>query len=188
MSAPYFTVAEARALKPLNNVTLYPDAAITAARDVAQTALEEACAVAFTPSAFTDTVVSPGTTKLLLRPRLRSVDWVETLDGTPIDPTWAYTTVEGIAYMATGWPAGPLVVSGEHGYDAPPPRVARAALLLTKRFLVDSPISDRATSHQSPDGATEFYVTAGRGGAFFDVPEANAVVELYGIRSGLLVA
>ncbi len=102
----------------------------------------------------------------------------------------SWTQSDGRVYREGGWTAGRrnVVITGTRGYPYPPPRVGRAALLLAKRFLVDSPHSDRATSITTEDGTTQFLVTAGVRQAVTDVPEANAVIEEYGLRGAFAVA
>lgn len=185
--ADWFTIAEARAVKPLEKV-IYTDALIVAARALAQSAIEDACGVAFTPTAFTGQVVyANGGADIFLRPRLLTVTTV-TQAGTAVTLTDVEVGPDGVAYRPNGWPAGRLVVAGTYGYAAPPERVKRAAIQLAKRYLVDTPINDRTTSLTTVDGNTERFVTAGLGTTLFDVPEVNAVVQLYGVRPGLAVA
>jgi hypothetical protein len=188
----YFTVSDARALRALRltESPLYSDLDIAAARVAAETALEDACAVAFVPRYFSQTSYSARRQPLLAIPRvarLRSIRSA-TADGVPVDVSSAVLLGDGTVYLATNWPAGSLVVRGEHGYDSAPPRVARAALKLAKSYLVDSAISDRTMRHTNQHGETEIFVTEGRGGAEFSLPECNAVVDRYGVRSGFLVA
>ena len=109
---------------------------------------------------------------------------------------------DGRLYLATGWSTGwsasspgaatrgrrNVVIKGTYGYPYPPPRVSRAALLLAKRFLVDLPVSDRATSLTTQDGTTQFLVTAGVRQAITDVPECNAVIREYGVRQAFAIA
>ena len=184
-----FTIAQARALPPLNSTQTYSTQQIVDARTMAENAIEDACGVALVPRYFSHSTYSASTRpSLLLKPRLRSLRSV-TADGVAVSIATAVTTPEGSAELTdTSWPAGNLAITGEHGYDACPPRVARAALLLAKRFLVASPVSDRSMAHTNDDGSTDIFVTAGRGGAPTDVPEANAVIALYGVRAGLCVA
>lgn len=181
--APYFTIGEARRLSPLQDAETYPDAAIDAARVMAESALEDACSVAFVPREFTVQVDGRGRCDLLLpivRPLTISA---ATIDGTAVVVGDVELYDDGRVYLERGWGAGRrnITLTGTHGYPSPPPRVARAAMLLAKRFLVDSPVSDRATSMTTEDGTTQFLVTAGVRQAVFDVPECNAVVELYGM-------
>lgn len=184
-----FSIAQARAVKPLNNTDTYTAAAITEARTLAEMALEDACGVAFVPRYARRSFDGSGSGDLLLPPLARTVT-VGSIDGTALTSS-ELADLEiydsGVLYNPLGWTAGRRNVSltYTHGYPSPPPRVGRACLLLAKRFLVDSPIHDRATSVTTDDGTTSFFVTAGVRDAVFDVPEANAVVEEYGMRFGV---
>jgi hypothetical protein len=188
----YFTIAEARAMPPLGNATKYPDADITAARDTAESALEDACGIAFVPRAFTLTIPARAytTSTILLPPRTTAITSA-TDAGVAIDVSLAEFDPSGSVYLPAGWTARRISVTGTAGYAAPPLRVKRAALLLTKRLLVDTPVNDRATQITNPGGVSESYVTAGRllgkQVQMFDVPEINVVVRLYGMRHGDMI-
>lgn len=185
-----FSIADARRVKPLDNTTTYPAARIAEARTLAETALEEACHVAFAPTYFRLRLDGNGRTDLLL-PIVRPLTvTAATVDGASLTAADLELYDDGRVYYEGGWSAGRrnVVITGTHGYPFPPPRVGRAALLLAKRVLVDSPVSDRATSMTTEDGTTQFLVTAGVRQAVFDVPECNAVVIDYGLRDAFAVA
>ncbi len=189
----FFTLADARMLPGPNGGVLkdpikYPDAAILAARDMASDAIEHAANVRFTPHYFTETLDGARGQYVRLRTaRPRSLMAV-TINATTV--TDAQLLADGRVYRELGWAADPrgIVIAGTAGYDRVPARVAHAALLLAKRWLVDTNISDRATTTTNSDGSAQYFVTAGVKGALFDVPEANAVIEDYGIRKGRMVA
>ena len=174
-----FTIAQARALNPLSDVVRYPTQRIVDARTMVETALEDACGVAFVPRYRRESLNGSGSTEVALAmPRVRSIR-AGTLDGTALtvdDLAAIVPSGPGIIYTPSGWTRGFInyAISYEHGYDTPPPRVSNAALLLARRYLVDSPVSDRATSLTTEDGTTQFLVTAGVRQAVFDIPEANA--------------
>lgn len=183
-----FTVAQARAVNPLADTVKYPPQKIIEARTLVETALEDACGVAFVPRYRREQVNGQGGRELVLSmPRVRSIRSAS-LDGT------AFTAGEladivpsgtSVVYTPNRWTAGfrNYEVVYEHGYDEPPPRVTNAALLLARRYLVDSPVSDRATSLTTEDGTTQFLVTAGVRQAVFDIPECNAVVAQYSLNA-----
>lgn len=180
-----FSLAEARALKPLDNTTTYPTTDVIAARVLAECALEEACGVAFVPTYKREKIDGNGTTDVLLKARPLSVTSA-TVGGVEVaDLSTLELYADGRLYNPSMWTAGRrnIEVKYTYGYPFPPPRVGRACLLLAKRFLVDSPISDRVTTMTTPEGGTQFYVTAGVRDAVFDVPEANAVVQRYGLET-----
>ena len=184
-----FTIAEARMTKPLDDVATHPSQRIIDARTLAETALEEACSVAFVPRYFTERLDGKRDTDLLLSTVRPLTITACTVDGVTVAPSELELYADGRVYRQAGW--GTLrrgvTITGTHGYASPPPRVSRAAILLAKRFLIDSPVSDRATSLTTEDGTTQFLVTAGVRQAVFDIPECNAVVELYGLRDAYAV-
>jgi hypothetical protein len=190
----WFTTADARALPGpgggvLSDATKYPDAVIEAARAMAQDAIEHAACVYFTPTAFSEVFDGTGRGVLRLgtvRPLMLTAAVV---DGVTVTDAVLYT--DGRVYRAAGWPATArqnVTISGTAGYAAVPPRVAHAALMLTKRWLVDTHVSDRATTVTGQDGSSQYFVTAGVKGAMFDVPEVNAVLGDYGVRRGRMIA
>lgn len=191
---PYFTVAEARTASylggALSSATTYPDTVIEAMRTAVQDALENACGVAFTPRTVTEVFDGSGTTSLLLKwPRVTAVS-AASVGGTALtasELTALKTYADGRVYNSNRWATGygNVSITYTHGYATVPGRVKRAALLLTRRFLIDSPVSDRATSMTGQDGTTQFLVTAGVRNAIFDVPEANAIFLEYGMRAGV---
>lgn len=180
-----FSLADARALAPLNNTSTYSNAEIIAARTLAETALEDACGTAFVPRYSYETLSGAATEFAQLKRRpIRAIRSVSVDDTALTSAQLAALAFSGrTVYRETdGFDLGfsNVTVGYEHGMDYPPPRASRACLLLARSFLVDSTISDRATSISNEDGVTTFVVTQGVRGAAFNVPEANAVVQEYG--------
>jgi hypothetical protein len=175
----YFTVAELRATEnKLGDVDAFPDDDLDAMRQTVEEAFEheEAANVAFVPRLRTETFSGSGTERLVVSAaRVRSAVSA-TADGEPLDVTAARAVTKRGLWLPATWPAGDsnLVVTYEHGYDAPPLRVKRAALILAK-----GPIDDRAT--QVPDGAGGAInlATPGLFGARFGIPEVDAVIAQY---------
>jgi hypothetical protein len=182
-----FTEAEARAVKPLDDTNKYTDAEIIAGRTLAEAALEDACGLSFVPRYFREKVDGLGVGDVLLtKPRPLTIT-AATVDGTALSADQLADLElyrDGRVYNPSGWAEGRrnVVLTGTAGFQFPPPRVGRACLLLAKRFLVDSPLNDRTTVFNHGDGSSEFFVTAGVRDAVFDVPEANAIVQDYGVR------
>ncbi len=176
-----FSIAQARALRPLQDTTAYPTTAIVDARTYAETALEAACGVSFVPRYGTATVDGSGGRGLWgLPPRITKIRSVSVggvahtagqLAALALRPT-------GLLYSPTAWTSGygNYTVGFEHGYPYAPPRITRAALLLARQQLVASPVDDR-TSRVVQDGGTIDYLTSQ--GAGFDIPEVNAAVAAY---------
>jgi hypothetical protein len=195
-----FTLASLRALNPFTvngtpNTTTYPTADLITARTLAEDALEHACGVAFVPRYFRTKVDGSGGADVLLPPRPLTVTSVivgassasagTTLTADELADLELYD--DGRVYNPTGWAQGRhnVEIKGSHGYVTPPARVGRAARLLAKRWLVDTPMSDRATSIRNDDGSMQFFVTAGVRDMLFDVPECNVIVDDYGLNSGI---
>ena len=178
-----FTVADARAMSPLADTSKYPTAKIEAVRTLVEEAIEDACGVAFVPRYRRETLSGTGLQDLpLSRARIRSVRSAS-VDGTALTSTeLAELDIHSARYLnwSNYWDTGygNVIVGYEHGFDYPPARIARAALLLAKRWLVDGPIDDRATSLVTEDG-TFSLTTPGIRGAMFDLPEVNAAIEEY---------
>lgn len=193
--AQYFTVAEARALAPLQDMGKYPDADIDAMRVAVEEALEHACGVAFVPrvtTPITEILDGDGTDEIVLkdwaRPITISAATVSTIALTSDQLAALVLSADGTIYSPALWTRGRRNVSitYTHGWPAVPGRVKRAAIRGTKRFLVDTPVNDRAISIvNSEDGTVQRLVTAGVGAAIFDIPELNAIVNEYGVRFGV---
>jgi hypothetical protein len=179
-----FSIADARAVKPLENTTTFTTAKIVAARTLAEQALEDACGVAFVPRYTRETLTGYGATTLVARwPRVRTVRSA-TVDDTALtvgELADLKVLPSGEIYNPGRWTNGfaSTVVAYEHGYDSPPLRVSRACLLLAKNWLVDGPIDDRATSLSTDDGIVTL-ATPGLRGSTFGIPEVEAVVQEYG--------
>jgi hypothetical protein len=181
-----FSIAQARALDPLGDTARYTTQMITDARTLAETALEDACGVAFVPRYRRESFSGIGMTQTMLgMPRVTAIRSLQ-LDGSDVtDLSTVVPIGSGTIYYPAGFTRGfgNYAIAYEHGWASPPPRVSNAALLLARRYLVDSPVSDRATSMTTDDGTTQFLVTAGVRQAVFDIPEANAVVAQYGLNA-----
>jgi len=174
-----FTVRDAEARLPDLDA-----AAHRAGRTLAEEALEDACGVAFVPRYALDTYDGNGRT--LLRPRRRHVRKVRsvTVDGvayTPEQLAEVKISETGRLYSPAGWPTGygNIVIGYEHGYDFPPARAGNAALLLLERWRADQPTGERVVAG-SIDRVSFRLAVAGKDGEVFDVPEANAIVAMYG--------
>lgn len=184
-----FTITQARALSPLNNASTYPTSAIVDARTMVETALEDACGVAFVPRYKREAVSGVGSREVLLSmPRVRAIRSVM-LDGATI----------GVSALATVMPSGPGVidypdtwttgfrnyeVAYEHGYDYPPPMATLAALTWAKSILVKGPIDDRTTAFTTEDG-TFSMSTPGVRGAYSGLPVVDAFIGQYNLIAGI---
>jgi hypothetical protein len=99
-----------------------------------------------------------------------------------------------LTYSPTGlvsgysWTCGVsnIVVGYEHGWASPPQRITRAALMLTKAWLVSGPVDDRTTVLSSPEsGITATLAVPGRGGSIFGLPEVDATCQQYSLVCGI---
>jgi hypothetical protein len=183
-----FSIAQARALKPLDATGTYTTAKLLEARTMVETALEDACGVAFVPRYARGLFSGSGRSTLLLPPRTRTVRSVG-LDGAAVAQTGLDTMLvlpTGELYYPSWWGQGfaNYEIAYEHGYDYPPPRVSQAALLWCKNFLVKGPIDDRTTSVVSEDG-TFALSTPGMRGAMVGIPEVDAVIQQYSMVGGI---
>lgn len=182
-----FTIAQARAVKPLDNATLYPLAAIVETRTLVEQALEDACGVAFVSRYTREVFDGAGMSTLLAhRPMITALRAVA-LDGAAVstmDLATIHGNVNGRLYYPATWITGygNYSVAYEHGYTSPPLRVTQAALLLAKNWLVKGPIDDRTTAFSTEDG-TYSLSTPGLRGASFGIPEVDATVQDYSLRA-----
>jgi hypothetical protein len=188
-----FGLAELRALDL--KAAVFPTDQLARVRALAESALEDACGVAFVPRFARDRVSGNHQRgdvagPLLLPRRRASAIRTVSVDGIALtSDELAELTLDtdtGELHRPGGWTRGVrnIEVAYEHGWPAPPPRVARAALKLAERVLVGdrSDLSDRATSLTN-DAGTQLLVVAGVRGMLFDVPECNVVVDAYGYPS-----
>lgn len=191
----YFTPDEARAQESaISNPDTYPDAIIDAMRVAVETDLEKACGVAFVQRTATETLRGPFSHELCVSWSRPTSVVACTIDRYDLD-------ADALANL-TPYPDGAIerrwfwthqdrnreakvVITYTHGYadGELPGRVKRDAIKLTKRFLVETPISDRATQITNPDGSSQWVVQAGVFGAKYDIPELNALVIAYEERA-----
>ena len=155
------------------------------ARDVATYALEDACNTAFVRRRARLTAADRVALGMIALPHRRDVSLVSaTRDGAALTADdLAAMRVDGglISRPDTAGFGNRAEITYEHGWQAPPPRVARAAMLLAREWLQqekDSTIPDRASALDT-EGGNFRLVTAGIGGQLFDLPEVNAVVAEY---------
>lgn len=174
----YYTPGELRGrYSDLADRARWPDAELEENRQLVEESLERAARVAFEPRSATQTLSGHGHAYLrAMWPRLRRVLTAE-VDGVALDP--GATRVDGCyLVLAAGWPEGVanVRVTYEHGYDEPPRRLRRAALILAKNWLIRGPIDDRATQVLGVEGGVINLATPGVFGSVFGLPEVDAVI------------
>ena len=83
------------------------------------------------------------------------------------------------------WRRHPVTVAYEYGWASPPADLRRAALLRARHRInsVRSGVPDRATTFASTDGGTFTLATAGRGGSETGIPDVDAVLRRYDMRT-----
>jgi hypothetical protein len=112
----------------------------------------------------------------LTQPLAREVEAVN--DGTD----WTAGQLAGLTihngYAVGGsWTPGTLVtVTYTHGYDTPPLRIRRAAMIATRIWTTRGPVDDRATQIAA-DGATVNLSTPGVRGSVTGIPEVDAAIS-----------
>lgn len=179
--APYFTVAEFRARFPDLTSAAYPDTKVEEVRALAEQALEDEMGVSFVARSETETLSGDGTGSLRLgRGHVRDVT-AASIGGTALTAAELLLVLKEGRYLdyTNGWTAGTgnVVVTYTHGYDRPPLRVKQAAMVLTRDWLVQGPVSERALRIAVESG--ESLPTSGP--PFF-IPEVNEVVRAYSER------
>jgi len=185
-----FSLGRARKLSPLQDTTAYTNDAILEARTLAEDAIEDICGVSFVPR-YRHEEVSIESYGLLhgsrrnIRNVLQLSTFMTSADGgkqVPLPNLSGLQIVAGYeVYMPTlwNWFSRPIMMSYEHGYRFPPPRVANAALLLARRWAIESPWDERTTGFRTRDGGEMSILTASHSDPF-DLPEVVAVADAYG--------
>ena len=175
-----FTIAEARAVKPLDNTTAYTLQMIRDTRTLVEEALEDACGVAFVPRYKRETVMGTGSSRLVLsQPRVTAVRSISAIT----DTTSIVVHTSGVIYYPAGFARDTAyIVSYEHGHPSPPLPAKQAALALAKKFLLSGPVDDRTTTMSTEDG-TYVLSTPGMRGAIWGVPVADSFAAQYSQRA-----
>ncbi len=176
MNEPYFTVADLRArYTDLNAKT---DAELEAALLDAEEAIEDAADVAFVRRQRTQSFTGDGSFYFRAdRPQIRLVVAC-TIDGLAVE----LPTIFGKWWLrrAVGWPTNANVaVAYQHGYDAPPRQIRRAAMILTHEWALRGPVDQRATQIPTGDGGAINLATPGLLGSIFGLPEVDVAVKQY---------
>ena len=177
------TIPALRALKPLDNPAVYLTADLIDARTAAETALEDACGVAFVPRYFRERLDGSGGQDVLLDHVRPLTVTAATVDGSVVDASELELYRDGRVYRPGGWSRGRrnVELKGTAGYAFPPPRVGLAVQKLVKQILIQNPISDRAVSFQTDDGVVQYFLNEGVRGLCFSIPEAQVCVNEYAV-------
>jgi hypothetical protein len=184
---PYFTAAEFRTRYPDLTESRYPDATIDAWRTTAEQAFEKAAGVAFVPRQATEALYAANGTDRVLKANHRLVRAVSTATdsaGDAVDVTDSLADGSWLS-LTNGWPLddGPVTVTYTYGYDAPPEPVKQAVMMLTRVWMVEGPVTARATQIPTDTGGTINLATPGQFGSEFGVPAVDEILELYRRRT-----
>ena len=79
-------------------------------------------------------------------------------------------------------PGTQVAVTYTHGYDLPPYRIRRAAMIATRVWTTKGPVDDRATQIAA-DGATINLATPGVLGSVTGIPEVDAAITQHDHRA-----
>lgn len=178
----YFTVAEARRRRPLEDTTKYPAADIEEARALAERDIEDAAKDAFVRRYRRERISTYGSTKLVLswpnlqRVRYLAVDGVALTDDELAALEWRAV---GVVLCPQAAAKRTVDIAYEHGQAAPPGRIKNAALLLTKSYLLDTLVDDRAIRTVDDNGRETVYSAPGVRGIVFGIPEVQGAVDQY---------
>lgn len=184
------TVAEVRGIEDsTSDIGDYQTSDILRARTEVDAIFERACGgvLSFVPRYTLATVYAATWNGTLDVPHyflraVRSVSYVNVDGGvSPVDLTSGVDLSAGIRLNGYRWPCGRLLVGYEHGMDAPPPDVKRAAIAAIRRQLnlSRSGVEARAMSYTSPLGEVQRFPTPGLGPWVTGVPDIDAVLIDY---------
>ena len=185
-----FTIAQARASTPLNDTVKFSTQQIIDARTLVETALEDACGVAFVPRYRREAVSGSGTRNLLLSmPRVTAVR-PASVDGTDFtlgELAGVVPSGPGVIYAQNGWARGfgNYTVAYEHGWPSPPPRISQAALRWARHILAGTSQIDERYTSVSNDVGTFSLATPGLRGSVTGLPEVDAAIAEYSLRVGV---
>ncbi len=184
----YFTVAELRAQdSELANTVKFPDSRLETARVDAEEEIEHAADVAFVPRTASETVSGRGSPHIYAsRYRVRAIT-AAVIDGAAVTDLSTIRVVGSRRLRRdAGWPWGDrnIELTYLHGYDQPPRRIKRAALILAKEWLLEGPITQRATQIATGDGGVTNLATPGVFGSIVGLPEVDAAIRFYSEPKG----
>lgn len=174
----WFSIADARAQKPLEDTTKYPTAKIREKRQMAERALEAELHAAYVPRYEFEELRCPSggylafTWPLVRTVRSISVDGIAWTGGQLAEVT---VLSHGIRLPRT-WGTGVISVGYEHGFDSPGAEAPRIALRLARHYLVEGPGDDRAI-RVDVDSGSYLMSTPGMRGQRFGIPEVDAFVN-----------
>jgi hypothetical protein len=175
-----FDIAEARAIRPLNNTVDYPSATVMDMRTTVEDTIEKYTGAMVPRYAYETKNYPRWPDPLVLKHDVRAIRSVA-IDGVALSVD-QLNNLDIRAGLLHGLPGRPrwnstVTIGYEYGRDRPTERIRRAALLLTKIWLVSGPVDDRTSTFTSTEGGTYSLVTAGRGGSLVGIPEVDAAIK-----------
>lgn len=185
-----FSLGRARRMSPLQDTSAYTNDQILEVRTLAETAIEDICGVSFVPRYRHEEVGIEGYGLLRgSRRKIRNViqitSWMSSSTGgsqQPLPTLSGMQIINGTEVylpMIWNWYSRPIMMSYEEGYSFTPPRVSNAALLLARRWAIESPWDERTTGFRTRDGGEMSILTASHSDPF-DLPEVVAIADAYG--------
>ena len=181
--AHYFTLEELRLEQDVPGS--YPDSAVEPNQELAEQVIETACGAAFIPRRRVEiTAADRRGVVHLSKPFGREVEQVtDTYGNTWDEAELEHVLINGGAITGISFAAGqPLTVTYTHGYETPPARVRRAAMIATRIWTTRGPVDDRATQIAA-DGATVNLATPGLAGSVTGIPEVDAAIRQHDRRT-----
>ncbi len=175
----YFSLAQARSVdRSLEDVSRYPTAEVLATRQEVEEEFEAICEVSFVPR-FRRVVLRGRALPDPLVRRIRSVN-VGGVAYTAAQVAAVSFDPAGIVNLPT---RGEATIEYEHGWDAPPADLRRAAItrLRSRLNAAKSAIPERATSFSFTEGGGYRLDTPGEHKT--GIPDVDAVLERYQRRS-----
>ena len=175
-----FSIAQALATSGLGGKT---EEDIRGVRTLVETALEQACGVAFVPRYSRMFVSGNGLSTYLLPPRVTAIRSLKVDGVAATDVDTMLVLPSGELYYPTGFTRGfsNYEIAFEHGHPYPPPRVSAAALLWAKTILVSGPMDDRALTYSTEDASYTMAVPGMRG-SVSGIPEVDATIAAYSLN------
>lgn len=172
----YATLAEIRAVEDsLAGTTDFTDVTLRRCRSEVEATIEQVTHQAFVPR-FSVVEVPAG--RPLRVVNLRSVRWSRIA---PNDDVWVDTDPLWDPFGQFVNADARALVGVEHGLDAPPYDLKRAAMIAVRRQagLSRSAVSSRALSYTTPQGEVQRFPTPGLGPWITGIPDVDEVIRRY---------
>lgn len=204
VGAQLISLADLRASDPaFSNTAKWTTAALAAARDEVTDEFARITGRSFIPRGGSYTHTIDATGRLLLPDTDIELIRSAVLDGTAVDVTTLTAHAEGLVTgvpkpargLLGGWwdqelsfllpTPGVFIISYLYGFSEVPSDVYRAAILRARWVLASSNtnIPDRATSYHDAEGTSYTLATAGLGPWQTGIPDVDAVLLRYTMRS-----